>query len=340
MLKSAQGARLNPLMACPTTAGYDVLSVGYAMRTTTIKVLEQIVTAEHHLGIIYALDEGDDWRDETVWPKAMPMIGITPTREWVRQYALDAQNTPQLEAEFRVKMCSEWLNSASTWLSMPAWDRCADPTLRLEQFAGRSCWIGGDLAQRDDLAALAAVFQDDDRLVAFVKLYLPEAVVMERARAVPDYRIWATSGILTLTPGNMIDYGTIERDVRAWCVLFDVRDCCFDQFGSVQIIGNLANDGIPARVEPKNARTMTPPAMELETRIKHGRFRHDGNSCLRWQASNVVVRRRTDDSLVPQKDSAESPHKIDAIDAILNAINGWLRQPAIPAPKAYRVLVV
>lgn len=340
VLKSAQGARRNPLLACPTTAGYDVLSVGYALRTTTIKVLEEVVHAEHHFGVIYALDEGDDWRDERVWPKAMPMIGITPTREWVRQYALDAQNTQQLEAEFRVKMCSEWLNSALTWLSMPAWDRCADPALRIEQFKGQPCWIGGDLAQLDDLAALAAVFHLEDRLVVFVKLYLPEQVVMDRARAVPEYRLWATSGILTLTSGNMIDYAKIEADTRAWCSQFAVRDICFDQFGSVQIVGNLSNDGLPARVEPKNARTMTPPARELEARIKHGRFRHDGNSCLRWQASNAVVRRRVDDSLVPQKDAPESPNKIDAIDAVLNAINGWLRQPAVPAPKAYRVLVV
>lgn len=340
VLKSAQGARLNPLLACPTTAGYDVLSVGYAMRTTTMKVLEQIITADHHLGVIYALDEGDDWRDERLWPKAMPMLGITPTRDWVRQYATDAQNTPQLEAEFRVKMCSEWLNSASAWLSMAAWDRCADPTLRIEHFAGQPCWVGGDLAQLDDLAAIAAVFQHEDWLVAFVRLYLPEAVVMERARAVPEYRLWATSGVLTLTEGNMIDHARIERDVRAWCTQFAVRDICFDQFGSVQLIGNLSTDGLPARVEPKNARTMTPPARELEARVTHGRVRHDGNSCLRWQAGNAVVRRRVDDSLVPQKDSPESPRKIDAIDAILNAINGWLRQPAIAAPKAYRVMVV
>src|SRR6185295_777317 len=120
-------------------------------------------------------------------------------------------------------------------------------------------------------------------LYAFVKFYLPELVVASRARAVPEYLAWVKAGILTLTAGNLIDYGTIESDLRAACRRFDVRALVFDQFGSVQLTGTLANEGWPARVEPKNAKTMTLPARELEARVKAGQFRHDGNSCLRWQ---------------------------------------------------------
>jgi phage terminase large subunit-like protein len=338
VLKSAQGARANPLLLCPTTAGYDLLSVGYALRTTLTKVLEQVYTAEHFFGVIYALDEGDDWRDERMWVKANPMLGIAPFRDQVQRHCLDAQQTSGGEAEFRVKVCSEWQNAASTWLSMTAWDACADPTLTLDAFAGQPCWIGGDLAQLDDLAAVAIVFQRDDDLIAFVRCYLPAEVVLERARAVPEYRRWKERGELVLTEGTMIDYSRIERDVRAWCTQFLVRDICFDQFGSVQLIGALFNDGYPARLEPKNPRTTTPPARELEARVKHGRFRHDGNTCLRWQASNVTVRRGMDDSLLPQKDAADSPHKIDAIDALLLAIGGVLRAQA--ATVDYAVLVV
>jgi phage terminase large subunit-like protein len=327
VLKSAQGARKNPLLLCPTTAGYNLLSVGYALRMTVTKVLEHVVTVEHLLGIIYTLDEGDDWRDERVWIKANPMIGITPALEWVRNYRIDAMATPGLEAEFRVKCCSEWANAASTWLSMTAWERCADPTLRLEQFLGRPCWIGADLAQLDDLAAVALLFQRDDLLIGFVRCYLPELVVQERARAVPEYRLWANAGLLVLTEGTMIDYARIEQDIRGWCKHFAIRDICFDQFGSVQITGTLFNEGFPARIEQKNAKTATPSARELETRVRHTRFRHDGNACLKWQASNVVVSRRVDDSLVPKKETPESPNKIDGIDALLLAIGGWLRNP-------------
>lgn len=337
VLKSAQGARPNPLLLCPTTAGYDLLSVGYALRTTLTKVLEGVFHAEHLFGVIYALDEGDDWRDERTWQKANPLLGIAPLLDQVRRHCLDAQQTPGSEAEFRVKVCSEWQNAALTWLSMTAWDACADPTVRLEQFLGQPCWIGADLAQLDDLAAVALVFERDGVLYGFVRCYLPAGVVADRARTVPEYRIWAELGELIMTEGTMIDFGRIEADIRGWCQQFQVHDICFDQFGSVQMTGSLFNAGYPARMEQKNAKTATPPARELETRVKHGRFRHDGNTCLRWQASNVVVTRRVDDSLIPKKEAAESPQKIDAVDALLSAIGGWLRTAAEPS---YSVLVV
>ena len=39
--------------------------------------------------------------------------------------------------------------------SIREWDACADATLTLEDFHGARCWIGADLASRDDLAATA-----------------------------------------------------------------------------------------------------------------------------------------------------------------------------------------
>lgn len=337
VLKSAQGARRNPLLACPTTAGYNLLSVGYALRTTVTKVLDQVLDVEHLLGVIYTLDDGDDWRDPRAWQKANPMIGVTPSYDWVRSYCADAQATPGLEAEFRVKVCSQWANAAAAWLSIGAWDRCADPTVTLEQFAGAPCWLGGDLAQLDDLAAIALLFEQADRLVAFVRFYLPELVVLERARAVPEYAQWAKAGLLTLTSGNLIDYDQIGQDVRAWGQQFAIKDCAFDQFGSVQLVTGLVGAGLPARVEGKNAKTTTAPARELEARVTHGRFRHDGNSCLRWQASNVVVQRRADDTLLPKKQTPDSPNKIDGIDALLLAIGGWLKTQGTttPTPEIY-----
>jgi phage terminase large subunit-like protein len=338
VLKSAQGARVNPLMLCPTTAGYDLLSVGYALRSTLTKVLQQVFEADHLFGAIYTLDDGDDWRDARVWIKANPMLGITPTVDWVTSYCADAQMTPGLEGEFQVKVCSQWLQSAHTWLSMTDWDACADPSLRLEDYAGQRCAIGGDLAQLDDLAAVALVFEREDRFDAFVKFYLPRGVVEARARTVPAYYQWWRSGLLETTNGAMIDYAKIEADIRGWCRQFNVTALRFDQYGSAGVVSNLAGDGFPAAILDKNRKNITPPARELETRIRHRRFRHDGNSCLKWMASNAVVTRGIDDSIMPKKEGPESPNKIDGIDAILQAMSAML-EPQVPTGE-FRVLVV
>jgi phage terminase large subunit-like protein len=338
VLKSAQGARLNPLMLCPTTAGYDLLSVGYALRTTLTKVLQQVFEADHFLGLIYTLDEGDDWRDLRLLVKANPMLGVTPTVEWVKNYCADAQQTPGLEGEFRVKVCSQWMQAASAWLSMTRWDACADPSLTIEQFAGQRCWIGADLAQNDDIAAVACCFEQGADVVAFVRFYLPREVVDERARTVPAYRSWVSAGLLHLTDGNMIDYGKIEADIRGWCKQFNVVALRFDQYGSAGIVSSLAGDGFPAAILDKNRKTFTPPARALEARVHHQRFKHDGNSCLKWMASNTVVTRGVDDSILPKKESAESPNKMDGIDAILQALSAMIAPTE--KPKAFQMIVV
>ena len=330
VLKSARGARRNPLSWYITTAGYNMLGVCYEQRTLVSKMLLGIegFEAEHYFGIIYTLDDVDDPFDETVWIKANPNLGVSVNLEEFRTYAAEARVSPDSEGEYKTKRLNLWMNAAGAWLNMAAWDRCADLAIRLEDFLGDPCWIGGDLAQSDDLAALGAVFRRNGLVFAFVRFYLPRLVVEARARKVPAYLQWRDKGILTLTEGNMIDYGRIERDVRELAQRFDVRAIRFDHFGSTQITGNLFNDGLPAEILRKNADTFTDPARFLETHVNAGTFRHDGNPCLKWNASNCVARRgAVDDFLVPKKSHPDSPNKIDGIDAILEALHPMLNEP-------------
>src|SRR5262249_5077364 len=163
-----------------------------------------------------------------------------------------------------------WLHAANRWLSMPAWDRCADPALTLDDFKGATAWIGVDLAERDDIAAVALAFRRGDEVCTFVKGYLPELVVGERARGVPEYRAWVQSGELTATPGNMTDYAAIETDIRALCDTFNVQAIVIERYGALNLAANLSNSGLPARIESKNPKVFTAPAKELEARVKAG----------------------------------------------------------------------
>jgi phage terminase large subunit-like protein len=330
VLKSAQGSRSDPMLMAPTTAGYSLTSVGYALRATAQKVLEGVITAEHFFCALYELDEGDDWKDEAVWIKSAPMIGVTPTLDYVRRYRDDAVATPALQGEFEVKIANRWLHSSSTWLSIAAWQRCADSTISLESFAHDPCWIGVDLAERDDIAAVALVFKRDGLVYVFVRGYLPALVVQERAQAVPAYRQWVADGELIVTSGNMTDYATIEADLRADCERFDVKDIVIERYGALHLAANLSSTGLPAYIESKNAKVFTPAAKELEVRLKTQQLRHTGSSFLTWQVSNVCVERRRDGSILPTKDATLSANKIDAVDAMLLAFSRMLQMSTAP----------
>jgi phage terminase large subunit-like protein len=75
VLDTATGARRQPIMFAITTAGYNRQSLCYEMHEYTKKVLGGEVVDDSFLGLIYAIDEGDDWQDERVWVKANPNLG-------------------------------------------------------------------------------------------------------------------------------------------------------------------------------------------------------------------------------------------------------------------------
>ena len=224
VLVSAMGARADGMIWCPTRAGYDLTSVGFALRETAMKILDNVIESDHTFVVLYELDEADAWKSETTWIKSAPMIGTSPTLDYVRRYCADAQATPGMQGEFQTKICNRWLHSAKGWLSMPAWDACGDSTLRLGDFARERCWLGVDLAERDDIAAIGLLFRRGDLIFAFCRGYLPEQVVAERSRAVPQYLGWVKGGELVTTSGNMTDYGTIETDIKTFCEQFDVAE--------------------------------------------------------------------------------------------------------------------
>jgi phage terminase large subunit-like protein len=327
VIRSSLGSRANQLILIVTTAGFNLAGVCYEQQMMVTKILEGVIDVDHYFGVVFAIDDEDSVFDEAVWPKANPMLGITPTVEKMREYAAEARNSPLSLGEFTTKRCNRWSGSAQAWLNLAKWDACKDETLRLEDFEHEPCWIGGDLSDCNDITAKVLVFQRDGGYVAFPFFYLPADLVAEKAgSATAHYAAWAAGGWLILTDGNAIDHNRIEADIRQDCKRFDVRAIVFDRYQSAQMMTSLATDGLPAIILPKSATTWTPPCQELEKVILAGKFRHTGHPIYRWNASNVCVSRRVDKSLVTKKDSPMSANKIDAIDATIEAL-----QPLVAA---------
>ena len=86
----------------------------------------------------------------------------------------------------------------------------------------------------------------------------------------------------------------------------------------------LVDDDIAALIVAKTPKNYSDASHEFEARVKAKRFRHDGNPCLRWMASNVVVTRKVDGSILPKKETHSSRNKIDGIDAVIMAIGRML----------------
>jgi len=337
VIRSSLGSRPNQLILIVTTAGFNVGGICYEQQSLVQKILLQVIEAEHYFGVIFALDEGDDVFDEAVWPKASPMLGITPSLDKMREYAAEARNSPMSLGEFTTKRCNLWSGVAQSWLNLVQWDAGKESPLSIDAFEGEPCWIGGDLSDCNDMTAKVCVFRRGELVYAFPTFYLPEQIVSRRqASTTAHYGAWARDGWLELTPGMTIDHGRIESDIRADCARFDVQAIVFDRFQSSQLVNALTKDGHLALHLTKSAANFTMPCQELETLLQAGRFRHAGHPVYRWMASNTCVSRRIDKSLVTKKETVNSPNKIDGIDATIHAIHPMLLQvTAAPAPELY-----
>lgn len=343
VMRSAFGARKQPLMWIITTAGSDINGPCYEERAFATKVLEGTIVADHYFVIIFTLDRaedygdgrkvGDDPFDETKWCKANPLLGAAVQLSELRQYAIEAKSNPAAEGEFKTKRLNIWIGALSAWLNVTQWNICGDTSLTLDDFAGLDCYIGADLSNVDDLSALVlAAIDKDGRLLVKPWFYVPEARLQSVDTSVKQitelYKRWVAGGHLTTTPGDFIDHNTIEAQIRELKVQLAARKVTFDQWNSGLAMAARLNEEFGEPDNPfglqmaKNARNYTDPAKAIEARVKSGpaRLRHDGNPVLMWMVGNAVVDRRTDGSILPKKETANSANKIDGVDAMLNAI--------------------
>lgn len=324
VLETATGARDQSLLLPISTAGVNVAGICFEQLTYVQRILEQVLDDETYFGINYTIDEGDDWKDPVSWRKANPNYGVSVSPDDLARKAKKAAASPSAINNFLTKHLNVWVRAASPWMPMPEWHACATPALRIEDHAKFPCWIGVDLAEVRDIAALIALFRTaPDRYVVFVRLYLPEDTI--ETSPVASYSGWVHDEHLISTSGNVADYLRLQIDIEAWCTTLNVQAVCFDRALAAQMQQSLQLKlgGTPEILTVnQNLENMNPAMQALERLVMTRGIEHTGNPALTWMASNVVVRRNEKDEIYPLKAGGkDSPNKIDGIVALLTALS-------------------
>lgn len=317
VLDTATGARSQPLISAITTAGSDRSGICYELRDYTAKVLERTVVDETWFGIIYAIDEHDLWHDPAIWRKANPNLGISVKPDDLESACKKALAQPSAVANFLTKRLNVWVSSSTAWMDMQTWRHCANEALQLEQFMGEPCWIGMDLAEKRDFAALVLVFQRGTDWYFFPRLYLNEHAVEQSGNA--HLQGWARAGHVIMTDGNATDFDVIADDLRRFCKDHDVREIPFDPAMSRYFATKLVQEGLPL-VEIRQAPMFfTQPLIQVENLVLEKKLHFDGNPVFSWMMGNVEVSVSRFSGLKhPTK--ARDENKIDGPVALLMAL--------------------
>ena len=322
VLETASGARRQPIQVAITTAGYDKQSICWDQHSYLEKILTGVLKDETYFGMIYTLDPEDNWEDDAVWIKANPNIGVSVKYDDLRLQADRAKSLPrQLNAFLRLRM-NQWTESEVRWLPPEAWAAC-DAPVELEGLHGMKGYAGLDLSSTTDLTALIYVFEpqtETDYYRVLCRFFMPQDNVQQRVRQdrVP-YDMWIRQGFITATPGNVVDYDWILRQIADDGAVFDIKEVGFDRWGASRIQTQLQDMGVTVVPIGQGYQSMSPPSKELEKLVLSKRLAHGGNPVLRWMASNVVI--RTDPAGNIKPDKSKSTERIDGIVALVMGLD-------------------
>jgi phage terminase large subunit-like protein len=73
-IETGAGKRDQSLLWAITTAGSDKTGIAYEQRAYVLNILKGTVVDESFFGVVYTVDEGDDWTEESTWIKANPEL--------------------------------------------------------------------------------------------------------------------------------------------------------------------------------------------------------------------------------------------------------------------------
>lgn len=325
VLNTSTGARRQPLMVMITTAGYDRNSICWEQHEYALGVLEGKIEDDSYFAYIAAADDDDDWTDPVVWAKANPGLGVTIKLDYLEAECRRAMQVPAYQNTFRRLHLDQWTSQDSRFLDMAAWDACAGEVL--PDLTGRECYAGLDLASTTDIAAFVLVFPPeaaDEPFWVLPRFWIPGENMVDRGRRDrAPYEAWVRQGLITATPGNVIDYATIEAEIAALGERYNIREIAYDRWGATQMSQDLEGMGFEMVQMGQGFASMSAPTKELVRLILSGELAHGGNPVMRWMADNMAVRQDPAGNVKPDK--GKSTQKIDGVVSLIMALDRCIR---------------
>lgn len=339
-LRQGTGTRLQPIELYASTAGKKTSPTGVALWDESLAILDGRVDDPATLVVLFAAGPDDDWRDETVWRRANPSLGLSPTIAFLRREAALAVDNPRAEAHFRCYHLNQWVDGTIRWLNVKKWDACADNKLAWkafpEQLKGRTCWGAFDVSSTRDVTALIWAFPpegEDQKWRLISRFWVPEETLAERVKndRVPYDRWRAMIGhngapALETTPGDYVDQNFVKEAILEGFEAFDVQGVGYDPWNAGKLIADLQAAGIDAEqliLMRQGIQTLGEPSKHFERLIYAGLLDHGGHPILRWMAGNAVVRFDENLNFAPAK--KRSAEKIDGVVAGVMAVGLALR---------------
>jgi len=324
VMKSALGARLQPLILSFTTAGYIHDGIYDELMKRSTAFLKGNSRERRLLPILYTIDDPGKWRDLNELKKANPNMGVSVFEEFFVEEMAIAEQSASKKREFLTKYCNIKQNSSVAWLEYKYVEGALRDAEKIQLENFRDCYaVGGvDLSKTIDLTAASVIITKGGKHYIFTQFFMPAARIeaAQETDRVP-YDIFVKNGTLRLSGDNHVDY----RDIFNWFI--ELRDqygiytlkIGYDRYCATYLVGQLKESGFHMD-DVYQGYNLSAVIDEFEGILKDGAIKIAGdNNLLAAHFLNVALKQ-------DGETRKNKPVKIEQrarIDGFVSVIDAW-----------------
>lgn len=321
VMKSALGARKQPLILSISTAGYINEGIYDELITRCTRLLMGDSKETRLAPFLYMIDDIEKWNDINELRKSNPNLGVSVSVDYLLEEIAIAEGSLSKKAEFLTKYCNIKQNSSQAWISTQDVERASGQPISLEDFRNCYCVGGIDLSRTTDLTACCAVLEKDKRLYVFTKFFLPSERIEEATQrdGIP-YQAYIQRGFLTPSGDNFVDYHDCFNWFRSLVEQYDIYPLKigYDRYTAQYLVQEMREYGFHMD-DVFQGTNLTPVIRETEGLIKDGVINIGDNDMMKVHLLDTALKIEAESGRCrPIKISAKS--HIDGTAALLDAM--------------------
>ena len=292
VMKSALGARKQPLIFSISTAGYVNDGIYDELMKRSTAFLLGSSDERRLLPILYIIDDPRKWDDIEELKKSNPNMGVSVSEDFFVEEIAIARNSLSKRAEFMVKYCNIKQSSTQAWLPFDVVDAVSGEEYTLEDFRSSYCVGGIDLSQTTDLTACCVVIERAGILYVFARFFMPENKIdeLQEREGVP-YRLFVQSGLIQPSGENYVDYNDCFEWFRMLVEEYEILplQVGYDRYSAQYLVQQMEQYGFHMD-DVFQGTNLTPVLHECDGLLRDGKLRLGKNNVLKSHFLNVAVK--------------------------------------------------
>lgn len=292
VMKSALGARKQPMILSISTAGYVNDGPYDELMARATAFLQGSSDERRLLPLLYLIDDPQRWDDLTELRKANPNMGVSVSPDFFVEEMAIARHSLSKKAEFMVKYCNVKQSSTQAWLPYDVVDAVTGEEYRLEDFRSSYCVGGIDLSQTTDLTACCVVIDRGGRLYVFTRFFMPANKIeeLQQREGVP-YQRYVEAGWVQPSGENFVAYDDCFRWFQSLVQDYEILplQVGYDRYSSPYLVQQMEQFGF--HMDPVyQGENLSPVIHEMDGLLRDGVLRLGDNNLLKAHFLNVALK--------------------------------------------------